>query len=202
MTPTAWGQGATNALICGLGILVFCCVMAAPVSLISGQPFFDSFGLALKVFWAFTLLGFLGTWLHDRADAGRVLLDCGPPPMRNLHFFNAGLLLILAWMEGVASAPLSSAFAISGPMFELSFAGFCLILATGRVQVRENGIWWNSSLLRWAKISSYHWADDSTLVVRQRGPLAFFKGALPFPPEHRQAIEKFMAERCRAARSN
>src|SRR4051794_39204694 len=98
MTSTDRGIGATNALICGLALLIFCYVIAAPVSLIYGQPLSESFGFVLKVTWGSTMLGFLGTWLHGRAHAGRVLVDCGPRPMRVriLLLFCAGLFLISA----------------------------------------------------------------------------------------------------------
>ena len=202
MTRTAWGQGATNALIAGLGILVLGSAIAASVSLISGKPFLDSFGFALKVVWGFSMLAYLGTWLSDRASAGRVLFDCGPTPARTLFLINAGILVILALWYALTVPSASTAEVIFGPVMWASFAALCLIEGTGRLQLRENGIWRYSSLLRWAKIGSYHWTDDSTLVVRQKGPLALFKGALPVPPEHRQAIEGFLAERCRATRSN
>jgi len=194
MTATAWGQGAKNAVICGIAVLVFSCVMAAAVSVISHQPISDSFGAAFAVLWILSLLAFLGTWLYGRMTAGRLLLDCGPQPMRTLFLIVAGLYLIMGSMERGAAPPLSSAFPIPRLMFDVSFAGFCLILATGRLQLRENGIWGYSSLLRWDRIGSYRWANDSTLVVRRRGPLGFFKGALAVPPEHREAVEGLLRQ--------
>jgi hypothetical protein len=176
--------------------------MAAAVSLISGQSLFDSFGFAFDVLWGLTLLVFLGTWLYGRANAGRVLLDSGPIPMRGLFLILAGGSLILGLTDEPAAASVSKAFAISRPVFDVSFAAFLLIIATGRLQVRKNGIWRYCSILRWGKIGSYHWANDTTLVVRQKGPLAFFKGALPVSPEHRQAVEGFLTERCSATRTN
>jgi hypothetical protein len=202
MTRTAWSQGGTNALVAGVSILVLGSAIAAAVSLTSGRPFSDSFGFALQVVFCSTMLVYLGTWLYDRANAGHVLLDCGPFPVRTMFLINGALLVVLALSFVFAVPSASMTDLIFGPVLWASFSALCFIEGTGRLQIRENGIWRYSSLLRWAKISSYHWADNSTLVVRQKGSLPFFKGALPVPPEHREAIEGFLAERSRATRSS
>ncbi|HVC92842.1 MAG TPA: hypothetical protein VND64_04080 [Pirellulales bacterium] len=87
-------------------------------------------------------------------------------------------------------------FVIGGTVFGITFAVYWLIMATGRLQIRENGIWQYWSLLKWGKIGSFHWASDSTLLMRAKGPLSWFQGALPVPPEHKQAVEEFLAKRC------
>jgi len=183
LTPTAWGTGARNVLVSGLGFLAFCSVIAASITVIYRQSLSDSLDFAVKIAWGLALLAFFGTWLYDRANAGHVLLDCGRQPTLNLMLFCAGLSLILALMNG-------------RPIFNISFAALSLIVATGRLQVRENGIWLYASLLRWHRIGSYCWADDATLIVKRRGPFGFFSGALSVPPEHRKAIEGFLSE-CR-----
>lgn len=199
MTPTAWGQGFKNALICGIGFLVFWCAIGAAISLIFDQPRVESFGFAFAVFWGFIFLAFLATWFYGWTVAGPVLLDCGPHPTRSLFLMEAVFFLILGLAGGLATTSVATVFGIAGPVFGVSFAAYWLIMATGRLQVCENGIWQYWSLLRWEKIGSYHWANDSTLLLR---PKSFFglQGALPVPPEHRQAVSELLAARC-AARS-
>ena len=136
MTLSMWGQGAKNALICGLAFLALWCVMAVAVSVLSGQAISESFDDALAVCWALTFLLFLADWLYGRANAGRLLLDCGPQPMWSLFLINAGLFLILAWMERGVTASVSLGFIAHGPVFDLSLAGFFLVIATGRLQLR------------------------------------------------------------------
>jgi hypothetical protein len=80
MTPTARRQGLKNAVVCGIGLLVACCLIAAAIWLIFDQPLVDSFGLGVAVLGVFSWLVFLGTWLYGQVIAGRVLLDCGPQP--------------------------------------------------------------------------------------------------------------------------
>src|ERR1700722_19292976 len=171
MTATAWAQGAKNALICGVGVLLVLSAIAVVLWRVSGQGILYSFGLALAALWCPTFLVFLGTWLYGRNSGGRVLLDCGPHPTRVLFLVNAGLWLILGLTSGLALASVSQMFSIAGPVFGVSATAYALILATGRLQVQERGIWQYWSLLRWGKIGSYGWASDSTLLLRAKGPL-------------------------------
>jgi len=195
MTATAWAQGAKNALICGVGLLIVWLPLAVVLWLISGQGILESFGLAWALLSGLIFLVFLGTWLYGRNTGGRVLLDCGPHPTKTLFLINASLFLIMGLTSGLAT----SFFGIAGPVFGVSFAAYWLIMATGRLQVRESGMWLYWSLLRWGKIGSYRWVTDSTLLVRANGTLSpLFQGALPVPPEHQQAVEEFLAEHCPA----
>jgi len=73
-------------------------------------------------------------------------------------------------------------------------------MALGRLQIRESGIWEYGSLLRWNRIVSYRWTDDGTLVLRATGYLAVLRGALPVPPEHREAVNAFLLGRAPQAR--
>ncbi len=73
-------------------------------------------------------------------------------------------------------------------------------MAFSRLQIRENGIWEYGSLLRWHRIVSYRWADDGTLVLRAKGYLTMPRGALPVPPQHKEAVNAFLLERAPQAR--
>jgi hypothetical protein len=208
MTPTAWGQGVKNALVCGIAMLVVWCIITAAVVLIFKQPIFRSFGVSGAALCGLALLVFLGAWLYGRSAGGRVLLDCGPHPTRNLFLLNAVLFLILGLMNGLEfilrlidageATSVSSLFGVGWPVILISFVPYWLIMASGRLQVRESGIWQYWSLLRWGKIGSYHWANDATLLVRGKGFFSWFQGALPVPPEHKQAVEELLAQHCPA----
>jgi hypothetical protein len=63
---------------------------------------------------------------------------------------------------------------------------------TGRVQITEYGLWQNLNLLRWEKIGSYRWLDDSTLfAVKAQGPISI---KLPVPPEHKRAVAEILTQ--------
>ena len=95
MTPTAWGRGATNALICGFIFIVCWALVAVLISSVSHHSLSDSFWLAFAILWGLIFLLFLGTWLYGLYAGGRVLLDCGPHPTRVLFLFNAALWLVM-----------------------------------------------------------------------------------------------------------
>jgi len=209
MTPAERRQAARIVLIYSILVLVKWCVIAAAISLIFDQPLFDSFGLALAVSCGLTLLGFLATWLYSRTAAGGVLLDCGPLPSRNQLLVLAVLFLIGGVIMGLTSGMTSileliggeapSASRLSGvvwPAILISGVPFWLVLASGRLQVREGGIWLYGSLLRWSKIRSYRWANGATLSVRRKGLFSWSEGALPVPPEHKQAFDELLAQHC------
>lgn len=196
MTPTAWGQGVKNALICGAAVLVLSALGAALVLIFLEQPIFYSFVIAFAVLWGLVALAFLGTWLYGRGAGGGVLLDCGPIPMRHLFLMNAVLFPVMGLTSAATSE--SKAVAISSAVFWILFAAYWLIMATGRLQVRENGILRYCSLLRWGRIASYRWANDSTLLVKGKGLLSWFEGALPVPPEQKQAFQELLTTHCSA----
>ena len=70
-------------------------------------------------------------------------------------------------------------------------------MATGRLQIREGGLWTYWGLLRWEKIESLQWSGDSTLMVKAKSRLPFLgRGALPVPPEQKQAVNELLQKYC------
>ena len=199
MTASVWGQGVKNGLLCLIGILVCSSVIAAVISLGSGQSFFGSLDLAPFVFFVLVLLFFFGGWVYSFMVRGRLLLECGPHPMWWLFSLNVVLFLVVGSEDGF-DAPFGMSLAFAGPAYWISFLSLWFIMATGRLQVREHGIWQYWSLLRWDKIESYSWKNDRTLLLRATGPFSFLRGALPIPPEKKEAIDDLLTK-YRAAQS-
>jgi hypothetical protein len=199
MTPTAWSRGAINALICGAIFFGAWSLVARVISYISLRTLSASDGPAFGALWGLVFLLFLGTWLHGRNAGGSVLLDCGPHPTRALFLLNAVLFLVMGVAGGFATASVSRSFGIAGPVFGILFGIYWLIMASGRLQIREGGLWQYWGLLRWEKIESCHWSGDSTLLVQAKTLLPFLgRGALPVPPEDKQAIEGLLQKHCPA----
>ena len=193
LTSTAGRQGWKNALICGIGVLVVWLAVTAALSLLPGRKFLDSMMLSFAPLWVVTFLGFLGTWLYGLSTRGRVLLDCGPIPHRRI-FLMMGVLSLLAPLGGgLAATPASPLLIAATPVFAVSFAAYSFITATGRLQVRENGLWFHWSLLRWRKIEHYRWAPDSTLMLKATQPFSL-RGAVPVPPEHREHFDALLTQ--------
>jgi hypothetical protein len=93
---------------------------------------------------------------------------------------------------------LSEMLTLDGSWFGISMAVFFIVAAFGRLQVRKNGIMQYWSLLRWGKFASYHWDEDSTLLVDKKCRLSL-RVALSFPPEQRVAADALLARFCPAA---
>lgn len=187
MTTVAWGIGLKNALIVTAGLLASCGVLAAAIALVADRTFSASFGFAFDLFWIGSLVLFAFFWFRGRRIGGRVLLDCGPRPLWWLFFLNAATGILLAWDGSSAGVPVSP-----GALKYVSFSAFWVVMALGRLQFLENGIWAYNGLLRWSNVVAYAFTDDSTLVLRTRGFWSFLRSALQVPPEQRELVEKLL----------
>jgi hypothetical protein len=197
MTPTAWGRGIVNALTCGVIFFGFWLLLAEVISSISHRSLADSFWVAFAVLWALLFVLFLGTWAYGLRTGGRVLLDCGPHPARSLFLLNAALFTIMGLTAGFSMGSLSKSLPFIGPVFGVTFGVYWLIMATGRLQIREGGLWQYWALLRWEKIESLQWSGDATLLLKAKSRLPFLgRGALPVPPEQKQAINELLQKHC------
>ena len=196
MTSTAWREGVVNALICGVVVLLAWLAFAFIFSLILSQSISASFRPSFVAVWGLAFLGFLGSWIYGRCVRGRILLDCGPHPMRWLFVVNFALFLFSGFRAVSKGTSAPDGFSLEALVFASSSGVYWLIIAFGRLQVSEHGIWQYWSLLRWSKVGSYRWTDDSTLVLTARGRLSFLRGALPVAPEHRQAVDDLLTQFC------
>ena len=196
MTSTAWSQGATNALICGVQVLLAWLGLAFIISFALKQSFAASLKPSFLALWGLVFLAFLASWIHGRRVRGRVLLDCGPRPGRWVFVANFALFVFNGFRTVSSGTLAPDRFSLAALAFGSSFGVFWLIMAFGRLQMSEHGIWQYSSLLRWSKVGSYHWADDSTLLLTARGRHSFLRGALPVAPEHRQAVDDLLTKFC------
>jgi len=198
MTTTAYAQGVKNALICGIGVLAFWLSIVVVISLVSGKPIRESYGTAFAILWGFIIVWFFAAWMYGRQTGGQVILDCGPHPTRKLFLINAVIFLFLGVTGGLAgTSAASKVLGIAAPVFGISFALYWVIMATGRLQMRETGIWQYWSLLRWSKIDTYSWADDCTLLLETKGVMSSLgQGTLPVPPEHKEAVEQLLQMHC------
>jgi hypothetical protein len=198
MTSTALKRGFTNALRCSLFVVGAWLLVGGAIAIATGRERADSLLISIALICGLTLLTFFLTWLFGRNAGGQVLVDCGPHPARWLLLFEAGLFALmgaggsLGALGGSSMAP-----RIASAVFGLVFAMFWLVLATGRLQVKEGGLWQYTGLLPWHKVESFSWSPDSTLQVTVKGPFALLRhGALPVPPEFRREVEKALEEHC------
>ena len=192
-------RGQLNALICGVSMVAVLGLLTVFIWAIFKQPVASSAIIAFGIFWIFIFTTFLVGWLHAKATSGPVLLDCGPHPFKKLFFFQAAFFLLFFGGSGlVRFLDKSDTRGIAGTLFGVTMAIYWIVMASGRLQIRENGIWQYWGLLKWDRLQSYKWEGDSLLVeAKTRFPF-LGKGALPVPTEHKTSIEEFLTKHCTA----
>jgi hypothetical protein len=197
MTSTALKRGFTNAFRCGLMVVGTGLLLGGAIAVATGRERGDSLSISFALLCGLNLLIFFLTWLFGRNAGGQVLVDCGPHPARWLLLFEAGLFALMGAGGSLALGGSSMAPRIASAVFGLVFAMFWIVLATGRLQVKEGGLWQYTGLLPWHKVESFAWSPDSTLQVTVKGPFALLRhGALPVPPELRHEVEKALEVHC------
>jgi hypothetical protein len=195
MTSTALLRGYKNAFRCGLMVVGTSLLLGGAIAVATGRERGESLAISFALLCGLNLLTFFLTWLFGLNAGGQVLVDCGPHPARWLLLFEAGLFALMGAGGSLALGGSSMAPRIASAVFGLVFAMFWLVLATGRLQVKEGGLWQYTGLLPWHKVESFSWSPDSTLQVTVKGPFALLRhGALPVPPEFRQEVEKALEE--------
>ena len=188
MAPTARHRGATNLLVCIAILAIGSLLLGLLISSLFHRSLGESFRLASVFLTGLSMILSLVLWLLGLHAAGRVLLDCGPHPMRTLWLVDAAVSLALGlW-----------GWTLFGPIF-ISCAIFSTILASGRLQVRESGIWLYWGLARWGKIEFCRVTEDSTLVIKMKRHLPFLvRGAAPphLPAGQRESVIRLLQEHC------
>ena len=112
---------------------------------------------------------------------------------------DVAIFLVVGMLGGYKGGTLSKSLPLYSPVFGVSAAIYSLIAASGRLQIREGGIWLYWVLLWWEKITSCQLSDDATLVLQAKSRLPFpGRGALPVPPQQRQAIVGLLQRHCPA----
>ncbi len=204
MTPTVWRRNGIPVLIMLTGLLVSWCVLAGLIWSVFHRSFRESSMLAWGVLLGTSLLLVLGSvprYLRDFGAGGRVLLDCGPCPMRALLFGASafwGVLGITVFTANPWSEPFTVASLVIGAVsaFFFLFAFSFLTMALGRLQIREDGLRWYWVLHTWEKIDSLRLNDDSTLLIDVKTFPSFLgHGAIPIPPEHKYALKELLQKK-------
>lgn len=198
MTAAAWQQGFRNALLCSVLVLAVIGALTAGISGLFRQPLKDSAIFAFCIFWFSIWAVFVIGWLRSRAARGSVTIDCGSHPAKNLFLINACVFLALSIGAGIGFTDRFAHAEIIGGFFGITFSVYWVILASGRLQFTEDGVFQYWSLLRWDRIASWEWAGDArpTLLLRAESRFAWLgRGALPIPAAQRDAVDALLRDR-------
>jgi hypothetical protein len=92
-------------------------------------------------------LSFGAWWWRGGQAAADVLLDCCPWPYQGLCHFIIGLWLFGAFAGGMSTGWSATTETMRVLALPIGFGMYTLIWATGRLQVREAGLWLYMELL-------------------------------------------------------
>ena len=198
MTAAARRQSMKNLPIGIGGISLIWLAMAFVVSVILGQPLRASFDPSGALLAVLLVVWLLGIWVYGKKSGGPVLIDCGAHPGKNMLFVCFICVLIIGGSEDAATF-LDRHFQIG---ISIAVAAFFFIIAFGRLQIRQNGIWAYASLIEWNKVKRYYWEGetDCTLLVETKKliPIPILRSALPVPTEHKDSVDRLLAKHCSA----
>lgn len=217
MTLTEYAVGTRNMLICAAFVLVSGFLVGVVVSLLSGQPLIVPLAIAFGVSFVLVLTALWWQLLGGRKTAGAILLDCGPNPYRKSFITDAAVVLILSLLLGcsalvqyrlggrlLAAHPdcdfpvylrQAAAYTLVGALFFAMTSVFWAIMASGRLQIRERGIWRYFSLLKWHSIRSYRWGRRSALVIKRKSVFPWgAEGVVRVPPELKDSVEALLKQ--------
>jgi hypothetical protein len=174
---------------------VFLILLSKAIASITGMDGLDSFSLVVAVCGIPVMVSFFMDWLIGRSLRGSTLLDCGQHPNQA-----DAIMCVILCALGVAIAVMGTMsiwFRIEFLAISVATAIQCQIIATGRLQIRESGIWQYSRLLSWGRIESFAWAKDSTLSLTVWRGFAFSERVeLPIPTEHIETVSQLLQEHC------
>lgn len=195
MTGTAWSRGLANALVVSMGIIVVLGLSTVCVMFGFQQSFSFALLLSYVGFMVGVLAGFSVGWIRGRLRKGTVLRDCGTHPTRWLFFFNAALFLFLGWNTGEdAFTGNFNIYRTGVAVFFGMFALYWLVMASGRLQICENGLWLYWGLMPWDKIGQYEWKNDTLLLKSNARFAVLRKGAIPVSPVDQPAVEELLRQ--------
>jgi hypothetical protein len=186
MTTDAWRTWLRSLILLVLCLCAAWGALTVAVALATGQTLGASSARAGNLLWWALLLYIVAFWFCGRLTAGRLLLDCGPSSARPF-----ALLVAAFYIFGALWNLFTTGDAI---LWDLSFGVFFLLMAFGRLQIRENGIWEYLTLLRWGKVVSYAWPNDATLVLHTKGLLGPSQTLVPVPLEKQPEIDALLAQ--------
>jgi serine/threonine protein kinase len=134
-------------------------------------------------------------WLKRERWAGRLLLDLSRPRKKWPYYLLALSMLLILLICLATSQP--RGFYI--PLLLAQFVGSSVLVFAGRLEIRQQGIVFAGSLLRWGNIEGYDWdfsGHHPSILLKvhvRRLIKAMPPLSIPVPPERREAVDAVLS---------
>jgi hypothetical protein len=174
--------------------------LAEPTAFVLHQTASSLRGVLTDPLVSLFFLGFGAWWWRGGQAAGEVLLDCGPFRYRGLCHVAIAAGLVATFAGGMSTGWSATTETMRLLALPVGFGMYALTWATGRLEVREAGLWLYIELLPWSRIASCRWSDGCTLLVQTKP--RFLPGRqfqLQIPPGHEQVLDALLKEKVLAA---
>jgi len=191
MSGAAWEAGFRNAGIVTPGVFSAFALLILCFHFLLQEPWLIAVRNGVGVGWISSFLCFIVIHLWGRLTRGAVLLDCGYRPRQWIFFLNAMLLPVIIFANShlLGNISITAKFAFAVPL-----SAFYLIMGLGRMKLCTHGIWIYQELIKWERIKSYQWQENSLLVdYHSKGPIPA-KGVLSFPADCKWSVDLILRE--------
>ena len=134
-------------------------------------------------------------WLRRERWAGRLLLDLSRPRKKLPYYLLALSMLLILLICLATSQP--RGFYI--PLLLAQLVGSSVLIFAGRLEIRQQGIVFAGSLLRWGSIEGYDWdfsGHHPSILLKvhlRRLIKAIPPLSIPVPPERREAVDAVLS---------
>ncbi|MBW4647829.1 MAG: hypothetical protein KME06_03895 [Kastovskya adunca ATA6-11-RM4] len=191
--------------------LVLALMLGIAFYFLRSQPWRNSalFGLTILLFAVEVVLCIYWlTWFGRKQQAGSLLLNVGRLKTQRgmfstgiffmfLTIMQVGLSIDQAWKSLAEFSPSHLEISLFLAIFFWASALNFLIAGASRLELRENGICYLYSIIRWKKIGSYQWegkrSNTLTLWLKQRF-LFFQTKNFPIPPTQKETIKSILEQ--------
>lgn len=136
---------------------------------------------------------------REASTAGPLLLDLGKHPTWYLFLINVFTFpaSIAIFFVPNATDTLWVAFLrlLCGAAFAIFVSGTFLLMAVGRLQIRQNGLWTYWGLVHWKHFLDCEWKANTLLFRSSAFGQWFLRGAIPIHPDQVAAVKRILAKR-------
>lgn len=200
MSFSVWQQGFVGAAACVFGVAVFWLGASLLIPLVSDGSSAMTLAVGCALLWGALFLAFFIGWLHEWNASGNLLVDCGLHPAWGVFVLNAGVFLLVALSGCYTATAFSPIHGLAGCLFGTSIAIYWIIMASGRLQLRETGLWAYWGLVPWTQIEHFYWESDRMLVLHVRSRVSrLHQGRIPVPADDRPVIDQLIRQCCSRA---